>query len=43
VKAGLVEASEQYPYCYTYLARKKAQGLKPESVLGFYGTTKVVP
>ena len=24
VKAGLAESPEQYPYCYTYLARKKA-------------------
>jgi putative transposase len=31
VKAGLVDSAEQYPYCYTYLARKKAQGLKPRS------------
>ncbi|MGD0669235.1 MAG: transposase [Bryobacteraceae bacterium] len=28
VKAGLVEASEEYPYCFTYLARKKAAGAK---------------
>jgi putative transposase len=27
VKAGLVDSAEKYPYCYTYLARKKAQGL----------------
>ena len=32
VKAGLVDSPEQYPYSYTYLARKKAQGLKPNSV-----------
>ena len=31
VKAGLVDSAEQYPYCFTYLARKKAQGLKPKS------------
>jgi putative transposase len=30
VKAGLVETSLQYPYSYTYLARQKAQGLKPK-------------
>jgi putative transposase len=29
VKAGLVETAEQYPYSYTFLAKKKAQGLKP--------------
>jgi hypothetical protein len=28
VKAGLVDSAEQYPYCYSYLAKKKAQGLK---------------
>ena len=29
VRAGLVESSQQYPYSYTYLASRKAQGLKP--------------
>jgi putative transposase len=43
VKAGLVPSPEQYPYSYTYLARRKGQGLKPESAQGLYGTTKVVP
>jgi hypothetical protein len=33
VKAGLVETAEQYPYSYTYLAKKKAQGLKSKSLL----------
>ena len=42
VKAGLVDSSQQYPYSYTYLASRKAQGLKPSSV-AVYGTTKVVP
>ena len=32
VKAGLVDSSQQYPYSYTYLASRKAQGLKPSSV-----------
>jgi putative transposase len=32
VKAGLVDTAEQYPYSYTYLAKKKAQGLKPNFV-----------
>jgi putative transposase len=32
VKAGLVDTAEQYPYGYTHLARKKAQGLKPRSL-----------
>ena len=33
VKAGLVETAEQYPYSYTYLAKQKAQGLKPKYLL----------
>ncbi|MGB8538425.1 MAG: transposase [Acidobacteriaceae bacterium] len=28
VKAGLVDRPEQWPYCFNYLAKKKAQGLK---------------
>jgi putative transposase len=27
VKAGLVDSAELWPYCYSYLAKKKAQGL----------------
>ena len=26
VKAGLVDTAEQYPHCYSYLARKKLRG-----------------
>ncbi len=26
VKAGLVDSAEKYPYCYTYLAKKKLRG-----------------
>jgi putative transposase len=33
VKAGLVDSAEEWPYCYSYLAKKKAQGLKPKSLL----------
>ena len=43
VKAGLVETAEQYPYGYNYLAKKKAQGLKPRPLLSLNGPTKVVP
>ena len=32
VKAGLADAPQQYPYSYTYLAKKRGQGLKPKSV-----------
>src|ERR1039457_1124897 len=28
VKAGLVERPEEFPYCFTYLARRKAAGAK---------------
>jgi putative transposase len=43
VKAGLVDSAEDWPYCYSYLVKKKAQGLKPSSLLTLYGPTKVVP
>ena len=33
VKAGLVDTAEQYPYSYTYRAKKKAQGIKSKSLL----------
>jgi putative transposase len=33
VKAGLVDSAEHWPYCYSHLAKKKAQGLKPNSLL----------
>jgi hypothetical protein len=29
VKAELVKSAEYWPYCYGYVAKKKAQGLKP--------------
>jgi putative transposase len=31
VRAGLVDSAEKYPYCYIYLAKKKAQGLKAQN------------
>jgi hypothetical protein len=34
VKARLVDTAEQYPYGYTYLAKKKAQGLKAQIFVG---------
>src|SRR5271154_4667925 len=43
VQAGLVDTAEQYPYGYTHLAKIKAQGLKPRSLLRLNGPTKVVP
>ena len=32
VKAGLVDAAEQYPYCFESLARKKAEERRAEAV-----------
>jgi len=31
VEAGLVDSPERFPYCFAYLARQKAQGLKPHN------------
>ncbi len=31
VKAGLADLPEEFPYCFSSLARRKRQGLKPES------------
>jgi putative transposase len=28
VKTGLVDSAEEWPYCFTYLARRKAPGAK---------------
>jgi REP-associated tyrosine transposase len=43
MKAGLVESPEKFPYCFTYLARKRQQGLKPNDFLTASGTAKAVP
>jgi putative transposase len=32
VKAGLVESFEQYPFCFKFLARKKAAGAKAQEI-----------
>jgi putative transposase len=37
VKAGLCSAAETFPYCLTYLARKKAAGAKARSILSGCG------
>jgi putative transposase len=34
VRAGLVETPEQWPHCFNFLAKKKAQGLKPRATSG---------
>ena len=44
VKAGLVDSPEQYPYCFQFLANKKAAGAKAHVHFATVcGTTKVVP
>jgi putative transposase len=43
VKAGLVNAAEEYPHSSLYLRRLKAQGLKPGAQTARIGTTEVVP
>jgi putative transposase len=30
VRAGLADSRAEFPYCFTYLAARKKQGLKPE-------------
>jgi putative transposase len=42
VKAGLVDSPEKFPYCFTYLALRKAQGLKPYAGARF-GMAKAMP
>ena len=32
VKAGLVDSPEEFPYCHTFLARRKSAGAKGQSV-----------
>ncbi len=43
VKAGLVNAAEEYTHSSLYLRRLKAQGLKPGAQTARIGTTEVVP
>ena len=32
VKVGLADSPDKYPYCYTYLARRKSAGAKAQSI-----------
>ncbi len=43
VKAGLVKSAEDYPFCFTYLARQKRQGLKPSDNGATCGTAEAAP
>ena len=35
VKAGLVDSPEKFPYCFTYLAKRKPAGAKARSLIAF--------
>jgi len=43
VRAGLADSPEQFPYCFTYLVKQKAQGLKPNSNKTHCGPAEAVP
>ena len=43
VKAGLVESPEAYPYCFSYLAERKAAGAKALDKGPCDGTAEAVP
>jgi len=44
VKAGLADSTGQYPYCYSYLAKKKeSRGSSPDSFCYSCGTAEAVP
>jgi putative transposase len=34
VRAGLIRVGEEFPWCFETLRTRRAQGLKPESILG---------
>jgi putative transposase len=43
VKRGLVESPDEFPYCFTYLAKQKAAGAKAREINGACGTAEAVP
>jgi putative transposase len=43
VRAGLVDSPEKYPYCFAYLASRKAAGAKAPSSQTSCGTAEAVP
>jgi hypothetical protein len=43
VKAGLVERPEEFPYCFTYVARRKAAGAKALELTASNGTAEAMP
>jgi putative transposase len=43
VKAGLVHSPEEFPYCYSYLAKRKAAGAKALTQGNACGPAEAVP
>lgn len=43
VRKGLASSSEEFPFCFTYLAKQKAAGAKAQSVVQLSGPAKAVP
>jgi putative transposase len=43
VNAGLVDSPEKFSFCFTSMAKEKAQGLKPGAQSHSNGTAKAVP
>jgi putative transposase len=43
VKAGLADSSEEYPYCFTYLAKRKAAGAEALDCTRSDGTAEAMP
>ena len=43
VKLGLVSSPEDYPYCFTYLAKRRSAGAKARIERDVFGTAEAVP
>ena len=43
VTRGLVSSPEEFPYCFTYLASRKAAGAEAQRVRLTFGTAEAVP
>jgi putative transposase len=43
VRAGLTASPEEFPFCFTYLARQKVAGAKARGLEALSGTTEVLP
>ncbi len=43
VKKGLADSPDEFPYCFSYLSKRKAAGAEAHVVTPVFGTTEVVP